>query len=125
MGEDLLVDTNVIIDALRGQNSAIKLLDSLGVINVSAVTAGELLQGCISKKDQEKIQKLLDGFNIIQITEEVSVHSLFLLEKYCLSLKIGLADAQIASTCSIFGYKLVTRDTKHFSKIEEIGLFKG
>lgn len=117
MGENLLIDTNVIIDALRGYKPAISFIEKLNAINVSVVTAGELVFGCKNSSSQKKVIELLEQYNIEEITQQISKKSFDLVKEYHLKYGITLADAQIGATCLVLGYSLVTRDLKHFSPI--------
>jgi len=92
---DKLVDTDVLIWYLRGNQKAYELIHSIGEFCISSVTYMELVQGMRDKKELRALQKTLKSWNIkvIFISEEISLKALFYMEEYFLSHSLELADS--------------------------------
>ena len=121
---DKLVDTDVFIWYLRGNEKAYKLIHSLDGFCISSVTYMELVQGMRDKKELRSLQKTLKSWNVktIFINEEISFKALFYMEEYFLSHSLELADALIGATCTTFGATLITANDKHYRVIKEINI---
>lgn len=121
---DYLVDTDVFIWYLRGNNNAYKLIHSLGDFCISSITYMELVQGMRNKDELRALQKTLKQWNVktIFVSEEISAKALFYVEEYFLSHSMELADALIASTATQYGMKLITANDKHYKIVKELDL---
>lgn len=117
MATKLLLDTNVLIDALRGYKPAINYVEAITEIYVSVVTASELMYGCKNRIELNKISKLLSYYNILHIDEEISKKALSLYEKYFLEKRLSFDDALIGATALCNDFVLVTKNVEHFSDI--------
>lgn len=117
MTTDLLVDTCVLIDALRAYPPAVKFLESLDLVCVSAVTAAELIEGCQNLGEQKKIEKLLSDYLVIDLSENISQRALGLIKKFHRRFGILFDDALIAATALEVKMTLATVDKKHFDSI--------
>ena len=122
MAYDTLVDTDVLIWYLRGNENAKNLIHSIGDFCISGVTHIELVQGMRNKKELRLFQKTLHQWNTktIYMSEEISAKALFYVEEYFLSHSMQLADALIASTATNYGLKLITANDKHYRVIKEL-----
>ncbi|MBU1110762.1 type II toxin-antitoxin system VapC family toxin [Patescibacteria group bacterium] len=116
--QNYLLDTCIIIDALRGHLQAVNFLDKLNLVNISVVTQAELLEGCRNKTELRKIKKLLEGYRIFYLNKEVCTQSINILEVYYLKHGILFDDALIASSAIINNLTLATTEKKHFRPIE-------
>jgi len=119
----MLIDTNIIIDHLRGEEKAGNLLSKIevGVIKgyVSTIVEAEVLSGFrLTSKQIEEINKLLSIFERIEIDAELARKGAEFRRKY----RCDLIDALIAACAWKKGLALVTRNVAHFSKIKEISL---
>ena len=121
---DILVDTDVLIWYLRGNQNAKKIIHSLAEFSISCVTHIELVQEMRNKDELRLFQKTLKQWNTktIYISEEISAKALFYVEEYFLSHSMELADALIASTATTYGMKLLTANDKHYKIIKELEL---
>lgn len=121
MPELLLLDTDVIIDYLRGQVDAVAYLESLAnPLLVSVVTVAELYSGVREGEEREALEIFLSAFERVPVSEEIAVKGGLYRRDYGKSHKIGLADALIAATAEIRGATLVTLNTKHFPMITSV-----
>lgn len=116
----MLVDTDVLIWNLRGNDKAARLLDAQPGLSISAVSYMELLQGIRDKRELRALRRALDYWNarVVQINEAISTRASYLVEQYALSDSLQLADALIASTALELGLELVTANDRHYKVID-------
>lgn len=121
---DYLIDTNVLIWYLRGNENAYNLIHGIDAFCISSITYMELVQGMRNKDELRALQKTLKqwGVKTIYINEEISARALFYMEEYFLSHSMELADSLIASTAVSFGMKLITANDKHYKTLKDIDL---
>jgi len=119
---DYLLDTDVLIWYLRGNQQAYKLIHELNSFCISSVTYMELVQGMRNKEELRALQKTLRAWNVktIFINEEISAKALFYMEEYFLSHSMQLADSLIGATATSYGMTLITANDKHYRIIKEI-----
>ena len=111
----LLLDTDIIVDYLRGSVAAKKYIDkNLKNISLSCITIAELHAGVKNKSQTDSIKILSNIFSIISIDEEIAISAGKLLKQYSKSHSTGLADALIAATADTKDLALVTFNKKHF-----------
>jgi len=122
MENNFLLDTNILIDALRGYKPAVSFVESFSEIYVSVITVSELIYGCRNKTELNKIVKLVSYYNIIHIDENISETALTLYEEHFLEKNLVFDDALIGATAIFKDLTLVTRNIKHFSNIEKLAL---
>lgn len=116
-----LVDTNILIDFLRGSDSKCKdFILTNDDLTISYVTLGELVQGTRDSLELVRLRKFLNLFEVNWGSPEISSHACFLLGKYALSHRLMLLDALIASTALLGGYNLVTKNEKDFRFVKEL-----
>lgn len=119
-----LIDTNIIIDYLRGKSKAKDFLESQNIKTISFITAGEIYQGAISKKELKLITQALSEFSIIPCDSQISTLALDLLSQYVLSHHLLILDAIIAATAIKNNLALLTGNYKHFSFISNLKVTK-
>ncbi len=118
-----LVDTDVIIDYLKGIRPAKELFRTRDiVIYCSILSKKELLSKAgISNSERKKITNLLSNIKVLKIDKDISNKYDKLLNKYGEQQKL-IADYLIAATAWSKNLPLLTRNLKHFEKIKEISL---
>lgn len=117
-----LIDTNVIIKLLNGNQEVAKLMNSLDQINISVVSAGELYYGAQKSSRIEQnmnlFKEFISEFPIIDIDEDISytyaIIKAGLVQK---GINIPENDLWIAATALFNNYSLVTYD-EHFKNID-------
>lgn len=121
-----LLDTNILIDYLRGKEAAVKLVQELGEdarLGYAAITATEIYHG-MREKEQEATDELLDGLVCIPFDQETAKLAGFIMKKYRKKgCTLELGDAMIAATTLLQDVVLVTLNKKHFTPITEVKLF--
>lgn len=118
----MLIDTDVLIWNLRGNEHARQLLDSQPNLQLSAVTYMELVQGLRNKAELKALRQAMRYWNaeIEPISEAISSRAMYLVEEYSLSHGLQLADALIASTAITLGETLVSANDKHYRFIADL-----
>ena len=118
----ILVDTDVLIWYLRGNEKAYKAIETLESFSISVVTYMELVQGMRNKKELNSLRQALHAWNckILYITEEISAKAMFAVEQHFLSHSMQLADALICSTAIAHGLPLLTGNDKHYKIMKGI-----
>jgi predicted nucleic acid-binding protein len=117
-----LIDTDVLIWYLRGNEKAFTTIENLESFNISVITYMELVQGMRNKKELNSLRQALHAWNskILYITEEISAKAMFAVEQHFLSHSMQLADALIGSTAIAHGLPLLTGDDKHYKIMKGI-----
>lgn len=119
--QDLLIDTDVIIDYLRGRHEALTYLDNLtNSLFMSVITVGELYAGVRDGDERVKLDTFLRAFVIITLDQTTALAGGLLRRDYGKSHGIGLADALIAATAQQHNLRLVSLNRKHFSMIQDV-----
>lgn len=121
MNDDLLLDTDIIVNVGRGDTGAVALVNAMlisGSVYISVVTEMELVVGCRNKAELRNLSVLLDRFTIIPLAPEISTSAVNLLKTYRLSHGLLIADALIAATALVMDRVLVSGNSKHFSMIK-------
>jgi len=122
----LIIDTDVLVWYLRGNETAKQAVEENIPFSISVVTYMELVQGMINKSEMKKFQKQLQiwNVNIIQIDKEISARAMFYVQEYALSHSMMLADGLIAATVVQYGEVLLTANDKHYKYLPTIEVKK-
>ncbi len=126
MMEKILVDTDIIVDHLRGMEKAREFLRKIEKGErkgyFSTITEAELFSGSRmeSKDEQRKV------LNLLGIMKRVPVDSMIARRAGKIKRRNGarLPDAIIAATAMLMKAKLSTKNTKHFEGIEGVVLME-
>lgn len=116
----MLIDTDVLIWNLRGNEQVRERLDQETQFHISAVTYMELVQGMRDKGELRALRQALRYWRaeVEPISEAISSRAMYLVEEYALSHNLYLADALIASTATSIGEVLLTANDKHYRFID-------
>ena len=118
----MLVDTDVLIWYLKGNEKAYQIIENSSNFFISVVTYMELVQGMRNKKELNNLRKALHIWNaqILYISEEISVKAMFYVEQHFLSHSMQLADALIGATAITYGNPILTGNDKHYNVLKDI-----
>lgn len=123
-----LVDTDVLIWNLRGNERAADRLDAARAFYLSAVSYMELVQGVRDKSELRVLRQALHYWSasILHINDGISSRASFLMEEHSLGDGMQLADALIAATALEYGLELLTANDKHYGPVEglEVSVFR-
>ncbi len=122
----IILDTDIMIDLLRGYPPALKWLQALEdtPILLPGFVVMELIQGCRNKKEQTQLEKKLFKFKIIWPTEKSCHNALEVFSKYHLSHGIGIIDALIGQLAVDLDLPLYTFNEKHYLPIPNLKMVK-
>ena len=120
----MIIDTDVLIWYLRGNEKAFNLIENLSNFSISVISYMELVQGMRSKQELNSFRQALHAWNtdILYISEEISAKAMFAVEQHFLSHSIQLADALIGATAINYGLPLLTGNDKHYKIMKGIQL---
>lgn len=120
----MIVDTDILIWAMRGNIEASEYLDSIEDIFISDTTYMELVQGTKNKKEFRNLCKTLKEMNIrrIPIDIDISEKAVLLVENFAHSHSMQLADALIGATAIKNNMPFSTGNKKHFEQIPHLDL---
>ena len=118
----IILDSDIMIDVLRQYSPAITWLETLGdeEIILPGFVVMELLQGCSSKAEQEKVENVLAAFETVWPSAETCDEALSVFARYHLSHNIGLLDALIGQTAVALDLPLHTFNRKHYAVIPNL-----
>lgn len=115
IGKACLLDTDVLIDYLRGYPSAQGLFAVLpDDCAVSAVSVAELHVDVREGAERKALQTLLDTFELINLSPAIAAQGGLLRRDWGKTHGAGLNDALIAATALATGRVLLTLNGKHF-----------
>ena len=121
MADVLMIDSDVLIDYLRGQADAIAYLESLtGTQLLSAVTVAELYAGVREGNERMALEILIRAFEVVPVNSAIAVKGGLYRRDYVKSHNVGLADALIAASAEARGAVLVTLNEKHFRMLTAV-----
>jgi predicted nucleic acid-binding protein len=117
----LLVDTDLLVEYLRGRQEAADWLESQEAeLAVSAITVAELYAGIRGDLESRVLDRFLLAVETLPATEEIARLAGQYRRKYGPSHGIGLADALIAATAAVSRTRLVTFNRRHFPMLSEV-----
>jgi predicted nucleic acid-binding protein len=117
----LLIDTDVLIDYLRGQADAVTYLEGLAEpLRMSVITLAELYAGVREGDERTKLDQFVKAFQLVAVTPEIAEKGGLFRRDYLKSHNVALADALIAATAESEQATLVTLDQKHFPMLGQV-----
>ena len=121
MAERLLIDTDVLIEYLRGRSEAVEYLEGLtSDLCISVISVAELFAGVRDDEEEKSLKQLLLAFVVLPVTEKTARLGGLYRRDYGGSHGTGLADAIIAATSEENGADLVTFNRRHFPMVSKI-----
>ena len=125
MKQQLLVDTDILIDVSRGIPIAINRLQSeanKSILAISTITQMELIVGCRNKTELQNLEKFLRYYTIIKVNELISDKAIELLTLYRLSHGLLIPDGLIAATAIVANAPLLSKNQRDYRFISELNL---
>ena len=113
----LLVDTDIIIDYLKGIKQAKELFRSSDVmLYCSVLSKKELLsKPGLNASEKKKIVQLMNSLKVLKVDEDILAKYSLLVKEYGEDQDL-LADYIIAATAWAKGLPLLTRNIHHFKR---------
>ena len=117
----ILLDTNILIEIFKGNESIATKLSSLDEnFVISSITQMELYYGAFNKREILQLDKFLSDFYIYHLTPAISIKAVELIKTYSKSHNLNLLDALIAATAIIKQTPLITLNLKDSKYIDEL-----
>ncbi|MPR32354.1 type II toxin-antitoxin system VapC family toxin [Salmonirosea aquatica] len=118
----LLIDSNIIIDHLRGRTQVTNFIQTMGKVNlaISVIVEMELYNGVLNTAELGKIKRDLSGYLSIPLDKNIGDLALALSEKFALSHHMSVADTLIAATALVYDLELRTYNLKDFRFIPHL-----
>jgi predicted nucleic acid-binding protein len=122
--EQVILDSDILIDLARGDIRAVGFVD--GIVSqgerpsISIITEMELFLGARTKPEQRGIRQLLQRFQVLPISEMISVRARNLIVRYGMSYGLTIPDGLIAATAIAYRAALLTRNARYFSYIPRL-----
>ncbi len=123
--ESVLVDTDIIIKAYRGnvaKETHLKYLE--GNYCISVITACELINGAKNIRQRMEFLKVLRYYKVALVNEKISEQAFSLYKKYSFKNDMRISDSFIAATAIMNDLFLYTDNKKDFNFIEGIKFYK-
>ncbi|MCD4775556.1 MAG: type II toxin-antitoxin system VapC family toxin [Candidatus Aegiribacteria sp.] len=119
MSGPVLVDTDVIVDFLRGHPKAVALVNAHSVrIILSSIVTAELYAGVKGDKELGTLDSFISLFRVVPVSAAIARNGGLYRKAFTRSHGIGLADAIIAATAEAECADLITLNIKHFPMFE-------
>lgn len=114
----MLVDTDVLIDFLRGYNIAVSFIENnSSQIILSPIVVAELYAGVKGNNELAVLDHFISHFRVIPITSEIAKVGGLYKRDFGKSHGVGLADAILAATAEKEKAELKTINIKHYPMI--------
>jgi predicted nucleic acid-binding protein len=114
----MLLDTDVMVDFLRGHVPAVNWLTSFSLpVALPGLVAMELLQGCRNQSEQQQLESELARFALFWPTLADCHRAYRDFAAYRLSTGLGLLDSLIGNTAVGLNEQLATFNVKHYTPI--------
>lgn len=127
MAQQIIVDTDILIDFSLDRPDAIQTIGSLEQeyeIGISVIIAMELYAGCRSKEDLKKVDDLLSDFTIHHVTKPVSEKAYEWMKKFRSSHGVEINDMIIVTTALTAKSTLISKNQKHYKFLPDIQLLE-
>jgi len=114
----ILIDTDVLVDYLRGSAAAKNWLDNVrdDALAVPGIVAMELVIGCRSQRELRELESFVDALTVVWPEAHEFEHSYRLLVAHRLTSGLGIPDWLIAADLHPFFAHLVIRQFVSFTK---------
>lgn len=121
MSKPVLVDTDVMVDFLRGQPKAVSLVSRHSAeIILSSIVVAELYAGVKGDGELNTLDDLLSLFRIVPVSPSLAKAAGLYKRDHFKSHGVGLADAIVAATAVDEHADLKTLNTKHYPMLTRL-----
>jgi len=121
MQRPVLVDTDVLVDFLRGHSQAVAFVnDHSSRIILSSIVVAELYAGVKGDQEPAVLESFISLFRVVPVTAEIAKAGGLCKKKYGKSHGVGLADAILFATAEAENAELNTLNTQHYPMIADL-----
>ena len=119
MAESFLLDTDVLVDFLRGYSKAVAFVNAQSSrIILSSIVVAELYAGVKGDAEQAALENFVYLFRIVPVSADIAKAGGLYKRDYGKSHSVGLADAILAATAEVENAVLKTLNTKHYPMLK-------
>jgi len=119
MAESFLLDTDVLVDFLRGYSKAVAFVNAQSSrIILSSIVVAELYAGVKGDAEQAALENFVYLFRIVPVSADIAKAGGLYKRDYGKSHSVGLADAILAATAEAENAVLKTLNTKHYPMLQ-------
>ena len=119
MAGSYLLDTDVLVDFLRGHSKAVAFVNARSTrIILSSIVVAELYAGVRGDKEQAALEDLVSLFRVVPVSGEIAKTGGLYKRDYGKSHRVGLADAILAASAEAENAELKTLNTKHYPMLK-------
>ncbi len=111
---ELLLDTAIVVDVLRGYPPALQWLEQQESVGVSDIVWLEIIEGAPNRRMEQIALRLLERFERANTTAQDIDWAIQQLLRFHLSHGLDAMDCLIAASSYRLGVPLYTRNLKHF-----------
>ena len=121
MARSVLLDTDVLVDFLRGYNKAVAFVNTNSArIILSSIVVAELYAGVKGDAEQAALEDFVSLFRVVSVSAEIAKAGGLYKRDYGRSHGVGLADAILAATAEAEDADLKTLNRKHYPMLKKI-----
>jgi predicted nucleic acid-binding protein len=119
---DAMLDTDVLVETLRGRTEAGDWLRSLGSqhIGISVLVRMEILQGAQDRREQTLLSREMSRYTLVHLEHIDSEIALGWFESFHLSHNVGMMDCLVAAAAVRLGVPLYSFNLKHYSTLPDL-----
>ena len=123
---EVLRDTKIMVDLLRGIEEAMNWIDCIEPKNrfLSFITIAELIAGCRNKDEQKKIERELGHYVLVYLDPQGCRQGVEWYKNLHLSHRVGFLDCLIAATAYRKTIPIATLNDKHFKQMAGISVIR-
>ena len=116
-----LLDTDVLVDFLRGETKATAFVNANSThIILSSIVVAELYAGVKNDEERATLEDFVSIFPVIPVSAEIAKAGGLYKRDYGKSHGVGLADAILAATAEAEKAELKTLNVKHYPMFREL-----
>jgi hypothetical protein len=115
----ILLDTDVLVDFLRGYSKAVAFVNAnADRVILSAIVVAELYAGVKGDAEQAALEDFVSLFSVVPVDAEIAKAGGLYKRDYGKSYGVGLADGILAATAGACNAELKTLNIKHYPMLK-------
>ncbi len=119
MAGSILLDTDVLVDFLRGHSKAVAFVNAHSArIILSSIVVAELYAGVKGDAEQAALEDFIALFRVVPVSAEIAKAGGLYKRDYGKSHGVGLADGILAATADAENAELKTLNRKHYPMLK-------
>ena len=119
MPKSILLDTDILVDFLRGHSKAMAFVKACSTrVLLSSIVVAELYAGVKGDAEQAVLDDFVSLFRIVPVSVNIAKAGGLYKRDYGKSHGVGLADAILAATAEAEDAELKTLNSKHYPMVK-------